>query len=126
MTDKVMGYPKLEGLVEMIKERNKLLDEIFIKKPKRKLTEMEGIARISDQIGVSPSILIGVPIPDLEVEFKTVPFEIGKLTTKEKIRSFINPEFKNRKILPDSSKDNLTSVLDMVMGEYLKYRIKKE
>lgn len=48
MTDKVMGYPKLEGLVEMIKERNKLLDEIFIKKPKRKLTEMEGIARISD------------------------------------------------------------------------------
>ena len=125
MSDKVIGYPNLESFIEVIKERNKLLGEMIIK-PKRKLTQLEAIARISDWIGVSPTILIGVPIPDFEVKFKTVPFEVGKLTTKEKIGSFINPEFQNRKVLPDVGKGNFKSVLDIIMGDYLKYRIKKE
>lgn len=125
MPDKVIGYPNLESFIEVIKERNKILGEIVIK-PKRKSTQMEAIARISDWIGVSPTILIGVPIPDFKVKFETVPFEVGKLTTKEKIGSFINPEFQNRKVLPDVGKGNFKSVLDIIMGEYLKYRIKKE
>lgn len=125
MPDKAMGYPNLESFIEVMKERNKLLGEMIIK-PKKKLTQLEAIARISDWIGVSPTILIGVPIPDFEVKFETVPFEVGKLTTKEKIGSFINPEFQNRKVLPDVGKGNFKSVLDMFMGEYLKYRIKKE
>ena len=125
MSDKVIGYPNLESFIEVIKERNKLLGEMIIK-PKKKLTQLEALARISDWIGVSPSILIGVPIPDYEVKFKTVPFEVGKLTTKEKIGSFINPEFQNRKVLPDVGKGNFKSVLDIIMGDYLKYRIKKE
>lgn len=125
MPDKAMGYPNLESFIEVMKERNKLLGEMIIK-PKRKLTQLEALARISDWIGVSPTILIGVPIPDFEVKFKTVPFEVGKLTTKEKIGSFINPEFQNRKVLPDVGKGNFKSVLDIIMGDYLKYRIKKE
>lgn len=125
MPDKAMGYPNLESFIEVMKERNKLLSEMIIK-PKKKLTQLKAIARISDWIGVSPTILIGVPIPDFEVKFETVPFEVGKLTTKEKIGSFINPEFQNRKVLPDVGKGNFKSVLDMFMGEYLKYRIKKE
>ena len=126
MSDKAMGYPNLESFIEVMKERNKLLGDIMVTKPKRKSTQMEAITRISDWIGVSPTILIGVPIPDFEVKFKTVPFEVGKLTTKEKIGSFINPEFQNRKVLPDVGKGNFKSVLDIIMGEYLKYRIKKE
>jgi hypothetical protein len=126
MSDKVIGYPNLESFIEVIKERNKILGDIMVTKPKRKSTEMEAIARISDWIGVSPSILIGVPIPDFKVKFETVPFEVGKLTTKEKIGSFINPEFQNRKVLPDVGKGNFKSVLDIIMGDYLKYRIKKE
>lgn len=125
MSDKVIGYPNLESYIEVVKERNRLLGEIVIK-PKRKLTQLEAIARISDWIGVSPTILIGVPIPDFEVKFETVPFEVGKFTTKEKIGSFINPEFQNRKVLPDVGKGNFKSVLDIIMGDYLKYRIKKE
>lgn len=125
MSDKVIGYPNLESFIEVMKERNKLLGGMIIK-PKRKLTQLEAIARISDWIGVSPTILIGVPIPDFEVKFETVPFEVGKLTTKEKIGSFINPEFQNRKVLPDVGKGNFKSVLDIIMGDYLKYRIKKE
>lgn len=125
MSDKVIGYPNLESYIEVVKERNRLLGEIIIK-PKRKLTQLEAIARISDWIGVSPTILIGVPIPDFEVKFKTVPFEVGKLTTKEKIGSFINPEAQNREILPDVGKGNFKSVLNIIMGDYLKHRIKKE
>lgn len=121
MSDKVIGYPNLESFIEVMKERNKLLGEIIIK-PKRKLTQLEAIARISDWIGVSPTILIGVPIPDFEVKFETVPFEVGKLTTKEKIGSFINPEFQNRKVLPDVGKSNFKSVLDAVMNNYIRYK----
>lgn len=122
MADKVMGYPNLESFIEVMKERNKLLGDIMATKPRRKSTQMEAIARISDWIGVSPSILIGIPIPDFEVNFKTVPFEVGKLTTKEKIGSFINPEFQNRKVLPDVGKGNFKSVLDIVMSNYIKYK----
>lgn len=122
MADRVMAYPNLEGLVEMIKERNKLLDEIFIK-PKRKLTEMEAISKISDWIGVSPSILIGIPIPDLEVEFGINTFKMaGSLLSKDKVGSYTNPELKNRKILPDIGKGNIKSVLDTVMNNYIKYK----
>ena len=121
MTDKVIGYPNLESYIEVVKERNRLLGEIIIK-PKKKLTQLEAIARISDWIGVSPTILIGVPIPDFEVKFETVPFEVGKLTTKEKIGSFINPEFQNRKVLPDAGRGSFISVLDTVMNNYIKHK----
>ena len=122
MSDKVIGYSNLESFIEVMKERNKILGDIMATKPKRKSTQMEAIARISDWIGVSPTILIGVPIPDFEVKFKTVPFEVGKLTTKEKIGSFINPEFQNRKVLPDVGKGSFISVLDTVMNNYIKYK----
>ena len=122
MSDKVIGYSNLESFIEVMKERNKILGDIMATKPKRKSTQMEAIARISDWIGVSSTILIGVPIPDFEVKFKTVPFEVGKLTTKEKIGSFINPEFQNRKVLPDVGKGSFISVLDTVMNNYIKYK----
>ena len=121
MTDKVIGYPNLESYIEVVKERNRLLGEIIIK-PKRKLTQLEAIARISDWIGVSPTILIGVPIPDFEVKFETVPFEVGKFTTKEKIGSFVNPETQNRKVLPDAGRGSFISVLDTVMNNYIRYK----